>query len=260
MIPLLGLFARKGNKNNWGTVFESKTKQPLANIEVAVYSPDGEKLDSVYTDKSGRYGFLLVPGKYILKIENQKFQINSVNGDSLYGKTYPGGIFQVEKEQAISFNIALNAQNLDWEEFVANKTRNYKFRNFAQKFLSVLYYFGFAWTAVATFFNPNWLNFIFLFLYVAFFIYDNFVKKDEFGVVKQVDGTPIPFAVVALNDKFTKERKHFAVSNGDGKYYLLANNGYYDLDISGRLLDGLSFKKDGKIAVKNGIVRNTYKI
>lgn len=260
MIPLIGIFARRKGKNGWGVVFEQKTKQPLQGIAISLYATDGKKMETVYSDKAGRYGFMPKSGEYVIKVENRKFALNTITEDPVYGRTYPGGKILIKEKEIISFNISLVANGFDWEEYAYDKVQNHTFYKMRNTLLVFLYYLGFAWTIFATIINPMILNLIFLALYIGFFVYDHFVERREFGTIYQSDGSPVPFAMLSLNDPNTKQRKGFAVSNTEGRYYLLAEDGEYDLNLSGRLLSGVAFNREGNLKVRKGLVREDWEI
>ncbi len=259
-LPLFGIFARRKGRNGWGVVFEDKTKQPLPGIAVTLHDPDGNVVETAYTDQAGRYGFFPKAGEYVIKIDNKHFVLNTVATDPLYGATYPGGKIVANGSDVVTYNLSLAPNGYDWEDYAKNRARRYHVLKWQQRALSFLYYVGLVWTVIAAVVNPNVINGILLVVYVGFFIYDHLISRKNYGTITQRDGAPVPFALVALNNPFTKGRERFAVSNGQGKYYLLAENKIYDLSVSGTLLDNTTFKHEGTIEVHKGIVKKDWEI
>lgn len=259
-LPLFGIFARRKGRNGWGIVFEDKTKQPLPGVAVTLHDPEGNIVERAYTDQAGRYGFFPKAGEYVIKIDSKHFVLNVIATDPLYGATYPGGKIIANGTDVVTYNLSLVPNGYDWQDYAKNRARRYHILKWQQRVLSFLYYAGLAWTAIAAFVNPNIINGILLIVYVGFFIHDHFIVRKNYGTITQRDGAPVPFALVALNNPFTKGRERFAVSNGQGRYYLLAENKVYDLSVSGTLLDNTTFKHEGTIEVHKGIVKKDWEI
>ncbi|HHX58383.1 MAG TPA: hypothetical protein GX706_01280, partial [Candidatus Moranbacteria bacterium] len=260
-LPVIGIFNRRRKQNSWGVVFEQETKQPLQNISISLINEDGKKIATTYSDQQGRYGFLPEPGKYTIQIDNPHFSINAIEQDELYGDTYSKQVITVGDEP-ITLNISLTPLKQSWIEHASqqiNKEQTilYKSRQFLFTFI---YYLGFLWTIIATILYPSKLNIILLILYSLFFLYDRIIKKKNYGTIKQQDNSPVPFILLSLTNPQTNQREAFAVTDTRGRYYLLANNGDYNLSLSGKLLDGDTIKETTSVNINKGLLKEDWEV
>ncbi len=92
-------------------------------------------------------------------------------------------------------------------------------------------------------------------IYISLFLIQQFFQKKQYGSIKTEKGKPVPFAVVKLYDKETNEKQNFAVTDSIGRYYLLTENGTYNLKAQGQPISGVQFEKKGSVKVDDGIVR-----
>jgi hypothetical protein len=182
--------------------------------------------------------------------------------DPLYGDVYVGEPITIEENKMITINIAMNALNINWEEYAKKKSQVYKgfFSTFKKWLFIIIYYAGFIATVVVTYLYPTVINGILLSLYILLFIYDHFIKKKKYGTVETDKRDPIPFAIVSLYDKNSREKKSFAVTDVIGRYYLLAENGNYDMHIKGQPVGGTLFEKKGDVHVRDGLVRKDVQV
>ncbi|XLQ20730.1 MAG: SBBP repeat-containing protein [Candidatus Moraniibacteriota bacterium] len=263
IMPFLGILARRKNEQNWGTVFEQTTKQPLPGVKLVLTDIEGFEIETTYSDQHGRFGFLTTNGTYLIHPEKPKYEEDLThNHDSLYGDVYTGEALTIEENKVLATNIAMNALNINWNEYADKKVKSYTGTFSAIKKWSfiILFYVGFIATAAITYLYPSTLNYIFLSLYMALFIYDNFIKQKKYGTVTKHDKNPVPFAVVSLHNKETNQKTGFAVTDAIGRYYLLAENGDYNMKVKGQPISGQPFEKQGNINVRKGLVREDIKV
>jgi hypothetical protein len=263
IMPFIGILARRKNEQNWGTVFESTTKQPIPGVRLMLMDQNGKEIETTYSDVHGRFGFLTANGTYAIQAEKEKFIPNFAHdADPLYGEVYAGNMITIDENKVIATNIALSAQGVDWAEYAQEKSKAYKgFFSMLKKWsFIIIFYAGFIFTGVVTYLYPSWINFMLLVLYVALFVYDNFIKRKKYGTVGSIEKKPIPFAIVSLHDRETNEKKSFAVTDVIGRYYLLSENGSYDMRVKGQPIGGHDFEKRGEIHVRDGIVRKDIRI
>jgi hypothetical protein len=263
IMPLLGLLARRRNEQNWGTVFEQTTKQPIPGVKITLNDAMGKEIETTYSDHFGRFGFLTHNGTYVIDVEKMKYAKNfDHNVDPLYGDVYIGEPITIEENKMITINIAMNALNINWEEYAKKKSQVYKgfFSTFKKWLFIIVYYVGFVATIYVTYLYPTLLNGILLVLYILLFVYDHFIKKKKFGTVETGNNDPVPFAIVSLYNKMTGEKNGFAVTDVIGRYYLLSENGNFEMHIKGQPVGGQIFEKKGNVRVHNGLVRKDVKI
>ncbi len=259
LMPFLGLLARRRNEKNWGTVFEKTTKQPIPGVKLTLVGADGNEIETAYSDQYGRYGFLTTSGTYLIQPQKSKYQESYEHEvDPLYGETYTGEQITMDENKVLIPNIAMQAIGVDWAAYAQKKTEVYEgwFSVFKKWSFIIVFYAGFVATAVITYFYPSMINFIFLALYTALFVYDNFFKKKKYGTVQTEGEKPVPFAIVSLHNQETNEKKSFAVTDVIGRYYLLAENGLYNMKVKGQPVGGHNFEKQGEVHVREGFLRN----
>ena len=258
-LELFGFIGRRKEERNWGVVFEKDTHLPIPVAKIILMDESGNELATTYSDKDGRFGFLVEPGTYMLDVFKKKFSlVTDIEHDDLYGDVYDGKTITVNDDEDVMFtNIAMKAQGIDWKAYADKKIKQYNshFSTFKKYFFLLLYMTGFAATVVITYFYPSVFNFVVLSIYIILFVYQIFFKKKKYGVIETNDGKPIPFAVVNLYDKEVREKKKFAVTDSIGRYYLLADNGAYHLKAKGQPISGKPFEKSKNVRVRDGIVR-----
>jgi hypothetical protein len=257
-IELFGIIGRRKEERNWGVVFDSVTRMPIPAAKIILSSEMGKELATTYSDKDGRFGFLVSPGKYTLTIFKKDYELITDKGvDDLYGNVYDGGVVEMGEDQVILINIAMRSMVINWEEYAKKKVRQYKsgFSSFKKYLFLALYVLGFGSTIIITYFYPSLFNFVVLGIYIILFIYQTFFKKKKHGSIETNAGNPVPFAVVSLHDEGTNEKKRFAVTDAVGRYYLLADNGHYKMKAKGQPVSGNAFEKQGNVKVDDGIVR-----
>ncbi len=258
IIELFGIIGRRKEERNWGVVFDKVTRMPIPATKILLTDEAGNELATTYSDKDGRFGFLVNPGKYLMQVFKKDYEmISDMSADELYGNVYTGEAIKIDADHMVLSNIAMKSLTMDWAKYAEKKVRQYKssFSVFKRLLFTAVYVVGFCATAVITYFQPTLFNWVVLSIYILMFAYQLFGKKKKYGVIETSNKNPIPFAIVSLHDKDSTEKKHFAVTDAIGRYYLLANNGPYNMKVKGQPVSGTSFEKQGDIHVSEGIVR-----
>lgn len=257
-LELFGVLGRRKEERNWGTVFEKMTHLPIPAVKIVLTDMKGDELATTYSDREGRFGFLVEPGTYYFQAHKKDFVVvNNIERDDLYGSVYHGTPVTIAKDTVMVTNIAMESLTQDWEAYGRRKVAQYHslFSIVKKYFFVVLYYAGFLATAVITYFFPSLFNIVMLTLYVMIFIYQTFFKKKKYGEVVTAAGAPIPFAVVSLHDTGTGTKEKFAVTDGAGRYYMLADDGKYTIRAKGQPVSGVAFDKQAQVVVRDGIVK-----
>lgn len=259
LVELFGIFGRRKPEYNWGTVFDTTTHLPVPAAKVVLADAQGNELVTMYSDRHGRFGFLVEPGTYYLQASRKDFRpVYDMERDELYGNVYHGVpiIVTKEKDAVVTTNIAMESLRPDWAENARKRAARYNpvVALVKKYFLIVVYYAGFLITAIVTYIDPSVFNGIMLGLYVALFVHYVFFARRKYGMVRTVIGAPVPFAVVSLHRDATDEKEKFAVTDGLGRYYMLAGNGRYTMRAKGQPVNGAAFDKQATITVRKGIV------
>lgn len=261
---LLLPFYRKRWKKSWGTVFDDYTKQPVKGVVVSLVNTRGMVIDKTITDKEGRYGFLISKeGEYQIKIKKGQYKIKSQSHhDPVYGEIYDGGFIHMAREGFIQMNIALDSQGFDWDEFSKKVVRRYgSISSIIKKyFLIFLGLVGLAFSVGVAYYNPNIVNYLILAFHCFVIVWQIISRFNKsYGMIKShVNKKPMPFTIVGLYDS-EGNRKFFSVSDVIGRYYLLAENGVYDLKMTGRADSGQYItREEPQIKVKKEILKKDY--
>lgn len=262
---LLGLFAKRKEEGQWGSVFDVKTKRQLPGIKVLINQAQGTLTDSTNTNAHGQYGFLPQPGTYTLDIENEDLILDRVNTqDDLYGNVYNGQPFQTDPQSPVSMSIAARS-NTNWSAYADKKIKRHTsfFRSLLKGLLSFFFYGGFVFVLAISLLNPITLNLVFLGIYAFFLIITLFKrKKRSYGVIRSHETKkPIPFAIVSLYDSAqSTSRKAFAVTDALGRYFLLTDDGDYFMKVEGQELGGKRISAQDSVRVKGGNLREDVEV
>lgn len=257
-LELFGVLGRRKKERKWGIVFDNVTHMPIPAAKIILSDESGKELETTYSDKDGRFGFLARDGKYKLDIFKKDHElVTDLEKDELYGDVYDGSTVEMDKDHMILVNVAMKSLLIDWAEYAKKKVKQYQsgFSTFKRYLFFGLYVLGFGWTLIVTYFYPNTFNIVLSSIYIIMFIYQTFFKKKKYGSIETNGGKPVPFAIVSLHDDESDEKKRFAVTDAIGRYYLLAENGEYKMKAKGQPVSGDSFEKQGEVKVDDGIVR-----
>ena len=257
-LELFGVIGRRKEDRNWGIVFDDQTHIPIQAAKIVLLNKMGKEMATTYSDKDGRFGFLVNPGTYVINIfKKDHALITDIEHDDVYGNLYDGKEIVIKDDYVMLSNIAMKAENIDWQEYADKKARQYNSKwALVKKYLfSSIYFIGFGITIIITYFYPSVFNLVMLGIYIVLFVYQTFFNKKRFGVIKTRTGKPIAFATVNLYDKKTSKKQNFAVTDSIGRYYLLSENGKYRLKAKGQPVSGTRFEKVSDIHVTDGIVR-----
>lgn len=242
LIPTLIGLRRK--RRPWGTVYDSVTKQPLDPVHVVLEDLEGKQIATTITDLDGRFGFLVQPGKYRIKVykDNYEFPSRKLSGqdkDELYSDLYFNEEVEVVDEETIIVkNIPMDSTSFNWNEF--EKSKNKKLMKFYSKrdlFLARIsdftFYAGIVFSLVMMFKAPAPLNYIIFGVYVVVITLRLFgVKPKKPGYVIDKDtGEPISFGIMRVFSKALNREVAHSVISETGKYYSLVPNGEYFVKI-----------------------------
>ncbi|MDP1884665.1 MAG: Ig-like domain-containing protein [Candidatus Moranbacteria bacterium] len=259
---------RRGVKN-WGTVFESETNMPIDFATVKIYSKDGRVLDSVLTDKEGRFGFLVAEGLYSVEVQKDGFVFPSrVNKEmfdkDLYKNIYMGGQVHFEADQVINFNIPIDVQGRSLRESSKEKIKamSLPWKAWLRIIQNVIFVAGFLLAIFNVIYLTSLISIVFFLVYVAVIFYQIFGHQKSYGkLIDKATGEPIPFAVVSIFHPQDPSKKiGFVISDMMGRVYRLIENGKYDLNIKGKTLSGHDFHVKEAAKVKNGVLNEKVEI
>lgn len=259
---------KRGIKN-WGTVFESETNLPIDFATVKIYSKDGRVLDSVLTDKEGRFGFLVTEGSYSVEVQKDGFVFPSKVSEKMFDKDlyrniYMGGQVHFEADQVINFNIPIDVQGKSLREFSQEKIKSMSlpWKSWLRAIQGAVFVAGFLLTIFNVIYLTSFLSILFALVYLAIIFYQIFGHQKSYGkLIDKTTGEPIPFAVVSIFHPQDPTKKiGFVISDMMGRVYRLIENGKYDLNIKGKTLSGYDFHVKESAKVKSGVLNDKVEI
>ena len=269
-IILSSLGLRK-NRRQWGTVYDSVTKQPLDPAYVILEDKKGNEVATSITDLDGRFGFLVPSGKYrlVAKKTNYTFPSSKLfnkNNDELYNNLYFGELIELEEGKIILKNIPMDPKGFDWNEFEKKDKNLLKFhspksRIFAQ-ISNALFYFGLILAVMLLFIKPDVYNIIMFALYALLILVKRIDEKSKsYGTIRYKESElPVSFAIVRIFQKKEKKEIFHRVADQFGHYYCLLPKGEYYITIEKKNYDGSYSKifKSESILAKRGIINNNF--
>jgi uncharacterized repeat protein (TIGR01451 family) len=108
--PAQVLFGRK--RRPWGIIFNSLTKQPIDLAIVRLFDESKRLVSTKVTDRLGRYGFLVEPGRYTMTVIKPGFvyptRILSGDSDNNYSNLHYGAEFLVKEPTFVNFNVPID--------------------------------------------------------------------------------------------------------------------------------------------------------
>ncbi|NCU41879.1 MAG: hypothetical protein EOM19_04120 [Candidatus Moranbacteria bacterium] len=251
-------FYRRKKQKYWGTVFDDFTKSPLENVVVSLVNERDRIVETVLTDKEGRYGFLVLEGTFTLRAQKEGYRMEiQKEQDTLYGNVYHGEVLQTQERPMVDMNITLVNEDTHWEDAVRNTLKRYMSLSAILKrsLFYFLSFFGFTVSFIATLIETNAFNVVVLVLYFFFFFW-NLLRRKSFGTIKSgEDNSLVPFAIIELYKKGSDQRVKFVVSDILGRYYLLVKKGSYSMKVRGATLAGKSFEASQEVELKEGLLR-----
>jgi hypothetical protein len=229
-LPIILLASRRKRKD-WGIVFSTENGKPIPFATVSVIDPvTGKKLESRLTDKHGAYGFLVPKGTYLLAVEKKDFQFipGEMSHNVFYARSYRGEKLSFERDGLININIPLRP-------LVFHDEVNWLERNkFWDVTFAILFYAGFAFSAVNLLLKPNLLNLLILLFYILAAVIKNFaLGKIDWGTVEGFAGKREAFTVIRVFDRLKNQMVARTVSDQIGRYFLIVDSGDYFIDATG---------------------------
>jgi hypothetical protein len=262
-ILLITLGLRRQNLR-WGTVYDSKTKQPLDPVILKMIDVgSGKVVQTGITDLKGRYGFLALPGFYkiLAKKSNYFFPSNLVRSknDGMHTNLYHGEFFELKGgTEVVSFNIPMDPLYFDWnQEAKMRFVKSYPFFENMFSILIPLFFWFFLFYEFYLFFkNSNKLSGYILGVYLLIFLIAIFFPKSRLWGRVLDSNTKRALANVTIelclaqNPSIKLARVN---TIEDGKYFLKSEPGNYKLRIIDKFDNEL---KAADIRVDKGSIYN----
>ena len=270
---LYGVGLKKRNRP-WGVVYDSVTKQPLDPVYVVLLDLQGKEVATSITDMDGRYGFLVEPGIYKIKVNKNNYTFPSTKlvgktSDELYSDLYFGETIEIkEKDEVIAKNIPMDQIGFNWNEFAKKEQGKMKFYHtrdvVLSRFTEIFTAIGFLVSFAILFVLPEPYNVIVFCLYLVLFSlkHAKLIKKKKGSVVYGKSGIPISYGIIRMYGVANGVEMAHRVLDKKGSYYMLIGNGEYVAMVEKKNEDGSYTKvfSDNKVIVKHGILKKNFRV
>jgi streptogramin lyase len=272
---LLGALGIRRKNRPWGTVYDSVTKRPLDPVYVSLINTETNKeVAGAITDIDGRYGFLVLPGKYRIEARKTNYIQPSVkmkgkSFDEVYNDLYFGeDILITEEGQIITKNIPMDSLSFDWNEFAKTKMNVNRFMRSKDiawaKISKFLFVIGALISFIAVIFAPAPYNLIIAGFYLLAYILNFIVfKTKKSGTLTEKNtNTPLSFAIVSIFREGETSPLVKKIADKFGTYFVLVPNGKYFIKIDKKENDGSYVEsiKTESLEIRNGIININFVI
>ncbi|MCX6717591.1 MAG: carboxypeptidase-like regulatory domain-containing protein [Candidatus Taylorbacteria bacterium] len=235
----------------------------------------GKEVSSAITDLDGRFGFLVEPGIYKLKVQktNYIFPSQKLAGkinDELYRDLYFGENLEVKTlGEVIIKNIPLDPVNFDWNEFAKRDKGLMKFYSkwdiVKREFFDWFFVIGFIFSSISYIFTPYQYNLILMTLYVFLSLIIIFgLKPKTYGYIKEKEtGFPLSFAIVRVFLSGSETIIASKTTDKYGKYYCLVPPGKYYIKVEKKNDDGsysTLYTSSDIDVTKKGIINENFRV
>ena len=242
----LSLFGLRRKRETWGTVYDAATKQPLDPVILTLVDlRTGKPVEKAISDLNGKFGFLVRQGSFAITAakSHYKFPSESIKAatDGIYSNVYRGEELQIASESdLITPNIPMDPLSFDWNQ-EAKKQYIGVVRphlvSLVNWLFSALFCVGFVFVVLAFLAVHSTFNFLLLILYLVVSLFKLFRRPAKlYGQVRSDHQARLELSFPGLGSSPVVVAK----TAPDGKYFLKAQPGNYDLKVwnqeSGELL------------------------
>jgi hypothetical protein len=251
--------SEKKRKRDWGQVYDSVTKQPVDLAVVRLFGyKDTEKvlLATKVSDREGRFGFAVEPGKYWLEVDKHAYDFPSklvpkgFVKDDVYTDIYHGESVEMKSSDVDKSGNIKIALNVPVDPLAENQVRRkvlgeaylfgvwisaiYWVRINLKKVVIPLLLISFAMNAYSLWVNEYPLDLIFLGITSLLLVkeFRDLIGRPAYGIVYDAKTkAPVANVLVQILDRKYKVRSRILTDNG-GHFYFLVPKGKYILKAS----------------------------
>ncbi len=241
---LLEAMGLKRKRRVWGVIYDAKTKRPISYGKVELHDSANRVLETRYTDRDGRYGFLALSSStasqtalrvsIVPVVPGYSFPSQSITTPTdfvVYSPVYRGEQVSVINRELINYNIPLDPVGPGKTPQRPGGTSSVT-RSIFTAMLDIAFWAGIVILPLDVIRNPSPYTisiFVIFTLINGIRITSGFYRP--YGIVRDANsGKPLSYALVTLNDLNGKQVT-FAVSDEQGRYFLVADPGYYMLNV-----------------------------
>ncbi len=230
--PLL-LVGRK-RRYKWGMVYNSLNKLPVDLAVVRLIDAQTKRVvQSKVTDKNGRFGFIVKPGKYILKVVKKGYifpsnVLRKIKSDGKLLDIYHGEIIEVVSNSAVTPNIPLD---IEGESKTPWRIWRHKIFVGIQHSISIL---GIVLTAFSFYVSPSLyigsFLIIHIIIYTLFVVYVKPKKPKTWGIVyDRQTKKPIKKVIIKLFSNQYNRLITSQITDNNGRYAFLVGPSQYKI-------------------------------
>lgn len=232
----------KRNRRLWGTVYDSVTKFPVAGARVEILGKDKRVLESRFTDRDGRYGFVISTESIKSDVREVQIVVNKKayrfpgthsddeNEKMIYHNIYRGGIIKIRDDQLVSHDIPIDPEVPP--EFEQKKVPlGVQFSRWIASFAEASFKVGIVMAPLNFLLHPSLFDGVVVGIYgvvgIARLLGANF---RPYGlIVDSTSSNAVPYSFITLSDAANR-RVGQAVSDDRGRYFLLSEKGAYIIE------------------------------
>ncbi len=221
-----GLFRLKKRKP-WGKVVNHLTDQPIEGAAVKILDTVFKKVkETQITDHDGRFGFLVSPGEYFIRVSRNGFGEYETKAFQMAGS-----------DQVLNLEISLEPLKTTLADYALRAVRFWHRLNWLlAKLNPIILFLGVIFAAISTLLGPSTLNYVILGLYGALIVINIIlavILVRSYGrVLKKVSGDPVALAVVRLFDAKENWLLGTHVTDQFGRFNFLIEPGSYYLTVA----------------------------
>ena len=218
---LFGLI-RFRRRKPWGRVSDKLSGMPMRGATIQIYESEFKKLkDSQITDEEGRFGTLIDPGIYYIKVSKKGYQ--DFQSDP---------ITITSSDQTLNLELYLSPLHEEWTlEYV----RKINVVNFVKRFIELinpyLLALGTLLSAVSLIIVPSTLNTVTFVIYIALDILKIYFAmrliKPLGTIIDENTNAPLALAVIRIFDQEKNWLLATKVADNQGRFNFLLSPGKY---------------------------------
>jgi len=254
LIGLLNLFRRKKAELEYGFVYDSLTKEPIARAIIRVIDMEGKVVETMVTGSFGEFYGDLEPGNYTLHVRKPGFD-------------FPSSVITTSTDRNISnvYTGSLHISGTDVESVVAIPIDPID-ASFGKKFVVGLLSRGSVWIMLLKFVvfvglfvyslviyqqDASIINLLILVIYgllSTLLVINSFEKRIRYGVVMDGQGNVLEGVKVVIKEREFEETVGERITDVKGRYRFVIKPGDYSLSIvsNGESLSGGAIEKTEK--------------
>lgn len=235
------------DKRTWGVVYDSVTKFPIDPAIVTVNDRLGKVMATAITDLDGRFGVILPPGEFRLKVEKTNYTFPSMRllgkaTDGYFSDLYFGTWFNVTSfERSVAFAVPMDPQKRDWNQEEKSRLRITANDRDEFRMTGKIYFFftGIILLSKYLVYKQDLIEkllIIYLFIFLAVAIFRAFMPRNLYHsvVIDEKNNEPLAFAKIKIFNEQTKRQVSVKTTSINGQFVCLIPNGKYFVTIEKR--------------------------